>query len=101
MFYGYQKDIYKCTNCNNWIASGDDYCKYCGYKFTSQDVDKMIKKSTFFKRWFAPTTNSFENVYNCTSCNERISEDVYCKCCGKEITKYDVRVLRGDYKQTQ
>ena len=98
MIRSYQKDIYKCTNCNGWIASGDNYCKHCAYKFTTQDVDKMIEGSTFFKRWHAPLTSSFDNVYNCTSCKGRISQDLYCKHCGFEITNYDVRVMRGDYK---
>ena len=99
MIYGYQKYTYNCTNCNGWVARGNNYCKHCGHEFTTQDVDKMIKSSTFFKRWFAPTTPTFDDDYNCTSCNGRIAEDSYCKHCGNEITKYDARVMRGDYKE--
>ena len=98
MIYRYQKDIYKCTNCNGWVAYGDLYCKHCGYHFTGPDTDKMTKSHSFIQQWKAPFTSLFSNAFNCIQCNKRVSYgDQYCRHCGHEFTSYDVRIMRGDH----
>ena len=99
MYLNYPRDIYNCTNCGNWVAHGDNYCKKCGYMFTTHDTEKMENNSTLLKRIKAPSSDLFFNLYNCIACKERISiGDLFCKHCGNKFTPHDVKVMRGDYK---
>lgn len=92
----YQRDIYKCIACDGWVGSGDIYCKHCGHKYTPEDTDEMIKKSTLFNRWNAPTVGRFDEHLKCNQCSTHIAVgDLFCKRCGHQFTKLDINAIRG------
>ena len=92
---GYQRDIYKCTACNDWIAAGDIYCKHCGHKFIDDDVKSMMKESTFKSRWNAPIHGRFDELHKCKVCSTFIALSYkYCKTCGYAFTEDDMERMK-------
>lgn len=99
-FGRYQRDVYKCIHCKDWIAGGDIYCKHCGHKFVESDVQIMTKESTFIKAWNAPFHGSFDELHRCEACKCFIALSYnYCKQCGYEFTENDKQRMKNHGKE--
>jgi len=87
----YQRDRYNCLKCEGWIGRKDLFCNSCGHEFSGTDVEIMISRSTFFKRWHAPYHSSFDNELKCKRCNTCSTlTEKYCKQCGLKFKSNEI-----------
>ena len=91
----YQRDVYKCVNCMNWIGPGDLFCKHCGYKFNTIDVQNMKSNSSILKSWHAPFHGKFDEIHKCKICECYVNYTYkFCKKCGYEFNDNDKESMK-------
>lgn len=93
----YKRDVFNCNNCDEWVAHGDIYCRYCGKQFNKVDVEEMkAAASEGLSISKAPLHNSDNETLRCPACSEFLAYSyIYCKKCGIELTEEHRAAMTG------
>ncbi len=85
-------DIYRCPHCGAIAAHGNAYCRGCGVRFTSDDVE-IMEKNIRSPMWAMPWNT--RDRYRCVHCEEFVAiADRYCRGCGDEIEDHERQLMR-------
>ncbi len=93
MTYKTLHDIYNCPHCNHFAARGNLYCRYCGIKFTSKDVNIMENK---INNLFMASPWNTRDRYRCLICSEFVcTNDKFCRKCGDEFDDNERHIMKA------
>jgi len=85
-------DIYRCPHCSSIAAHGDNHCRGCGVKFSTNDIEVMkdnVRSPIGALPW------NTRDRYRCVHCDKFVAIiDKYCRGCGDEIEDHERQLMR-------
>lgn len=97
MYRRFPKDIYRCISCEKYIAHGDRFCRFCGKRFTTEDVEAMKNALKWFDfRYLTPWFSGPSPVthFRCVACAGFVSaQDEFCRVCGHRFSEKDKKAM--------